>query len=75
MAVHLVSVLAVALKARLQNLGVQYLAEQIVVRILQFLVRTQDFDVPGCCDGTCTSITKVPAHLNTSIYVTGPIFK
>ena len=36
-------------------------------------IRTQDFDVPGCCDGTSTSITKVSADVNTPIPVTGPI--
>ena len=36
-------------------------------------MRTQDFELPGCCDGTCTSITKVPADLKTSMTVTGPI--
>ena len=34
---------------------------------------TQDFGFRGCCDGTCTSINTVPADLNTSIPVTGPI--
>ena len=36
-------------------------------------MRTQDFEFPGCRDGTCTSATKVPAGSNTSIPVTGPI--
>ena len=45
MTVHLASVLAVTrnwkteAKAKLHNLGVQYLYEQIVVRTVQFLVR------------------------------------
>ena len=33
----------------------------------------QDFVFPSCCDGSCTSITTVPADLNTSIPVTDPI--
>ena len=28
-------------------------------------IRTQDIEFPGCCDCACTSITKVPADLNT----------
>ena len=36
--------------------------------------RTQDFKFLACRDGTCTSVTRVPADSKTSIPVTGPIF-
>ena len=36
-------------------------------------IRTQDFEFPGCCDGTCPSITEVPADLDASTPVVGPI--
>ena len=37
--------------------------------------RTQDFKILACRDGTCTSVTRVPADSKTSIPVTGPIVK
>ena len=36
-------------------------------------IRTQDFSYPGCCHGSCTPNTNVPADLNTSIPFAGPI--
>ena len=59
----------------LQEYGGQSLCEEIVVRRVQIPrgIRTQDFEFPGCCDGTCSSTTKVLADLNTSIPVTGLI--
>ena len=76
--VHPASVLEVARRsateanARLQNVGVQYLRR--AYWSIPRDIRTQDLKFPVCCGGTCTSLTKVPAVLNTSIPVTGPIF-
>ena len=36
-------------------------------------IRTQDFEFPGCRDGTCTFIHQIAADLNISIPVNGPI--
>ena len=74
--VHLLPVLAVvgskliAVMTRLQrsvSVGIKNRACCLVPRE----IRTQDFEIPGCCDGTCSSITICPADLNTSIPVTG----
>ena len=37
-------------------------------------ISNQDFKFPSCCDGTCTSLTEVPADSKTSIPVSVPIF-
>ena len=58
---------------RLQDFGGQSPWKQMVVRTVQFLVRfaPKTSNLLVVCDGTCTSITKVPPDLNTSIPVTG----